>query len=161
MSQPSVQPPPGEHAFPAHTPAHSMTMRLSYADCDPAGILYFATWFPWMERVQTEWLYLNGLGQDTLDERFGFRTITRSTECEYLSPAGLHQEIKIDLTITKLGSSSFRGSFRMTRLADQVQVARGSLSVVCIGSSGTPIRVPSPLRELLQGELLQAQMAPS
>lgn len=143
---------------PRRSPTHSLTMRLSYADCDPAGILYFATWFPWMERVQTEWLYLNGLGQDTLDARFGFRTITRSTECEYLSPAALHQEITIDLTITELGTSSFRGSFWMTRLADQVQVARASLSVVCIGSSGAPIRVPSPLRELLQGELLQGEL---
>ncbi|MCC9196808.1 hypothetical protein QNO08_08685 [Arthrobacter sp. zg-Y820] len=30
-------------------PLHQHTQRLSYADTDPAGILYYAAWFPRME----------------------------------------------------------------------------------------------------------------
>ncbi|WP_434446926.1 acyl-CoA thioesterase [Lentzea sp. E54] len=128
---------------------HHLELRLSYADCDPARILYFAAWFPWMERVHTEWLYLNDLRQDTLDERYGFRTITRAAECEYLAPASLFQRVRIGLGVAHLGRTSFRWDLRMTRLDDGGLVARGSMTLVTIGTGGSPVPVPEPLRSLV------------
>jgi hypothetical protein len=78
---------------------HSVTFRLGYADTDPAGILYYAAWFPWMERMQSEWFYLNDLRQDRLSERHGFWTVTCHTECDYLVPVGLFDEIRIELRL--------------------------------------------------------------
>src|SRR5699024_10863553 len=72
----------GSHMSTRTPPLHSLEFRISYADTDPAGILYFATWFPWMERVQTEWYLLRGLRLDTLQERFGFATVTTHTEAD-------------------------------------------------------------------------------
>jgi acyl-CoA thioester hydrolase len=130
---------------------HHLDLRLTYADCDPAQILYFAAWFPWMERVQTEWLFLNGLRQDTLEERFGFRTVTRQTECEYLAPAGLFERIRLALAVVEVGRSSFRFGCRMVRQDDGVLVARGSTVLVTTDGEGRPITVPPPLRNLLAG----------
>lgn len=132
---------------------HRMDVRLTYADCDPANILYFAAWFPWMERLQSEWLFLNDLRQDTLEQRFGFRTVTRSTECEYLVPAGLFQQIRLSLAVEHVGRTSFRSGVRMTRMDDGVVVARGSISVVTTDPQDRPIPVPAPLRGLLEAGL--------
>jgi acyl-CoA thioester hydrolase len=128
---------------------HHLDLRLTYADCDPAQILYFAAWFPWMERVQTEWLFLCGLRQDTLEERFGFRTVTRQTECEYLSPARLFERIRLALAVVEVGRSSFRFGCRMVRQDDGVLVARGSTVLVTTDDEGLPIAVPPPLRDRL------------
>ena len=130
-------------------PLHSHTVRLTYADTDPAGILYYAAWFPMMERLQSEWFYLQGLRQDTLEEQFGFRTITRAVNAEYLLPVGLFDEIRIEFRIGELGGASFAGNFRMLRCSDNALVGRATLSVVTVSAEGSAIRVPDTLRERL------------
>lgn len=137
-----------EHRLPA---VHEHTQRLSYADTDPAGILYYAAWFPRMEALQTEWLFLNGFRQDTLLERFGWWTVSRATHCDYLAAARLFEEITIELRIGEIGTSSVRFDFEMWRREDDVQVARASNWLVTVAPDQRPIRIPEPLRQCLEG----------
>lgn len=130
---------------------HSHTVRLSYADTDPAGILYYAAWFPKMEALQSEFLFLQGLRQDTLKERFGWWTVSRATECEYLAAARLFDVIRIDLRLGRIGASSFRFEFTMTRVDDDVVVARAANTVVTVSPEQSTIRIPAALRERLEG----------
>lgn len=134
----------------AHRVIHSHTVRLSYADTDPAGILYYAAWFPKMEALQTEFLFLQGLRQDTLVERFGWWTVSRATECEYLAAARLFDQIRIDLRVGRIGTSSFRFEFTMTRIDDDVAVARAANTVVTVSPDQHPVRIPEGLRAHLE-----------
>lgn len=129
---------------------HTLRFRLGYADTDPAGILYYAAWLPWMERTQSEWLYLNDWRQDSLLERHGWWTVTRKVECEYLWPVGLYDEIDLHLSIGDIGTSSFRFEHRMVRVADAMEVARASNLIVTVGADTRPIPVPSALRNQLE-----------
>ncbi|MEV6929517.1 hotdog domain-containing protein [Dactylosporangium sp. NPDC051485] len=124
---------------------HRIDLRLGYADCDPAQIIYYGAWFPWMERVQTEWLYLNDLRPDTLEERFGFRIVSRAAQCEYLSPARVFDRIALSLLVEHVGRTSLRWGFRMVRHDDAALVARAWLVNVTIG----PVPVPEPMRSAL------------
>ncbi|MBN6191960.1 acyl-CoA thioesterase [Aneurinibacillus sp. BA2021] len=137
-------------AEPERPVLHSHTTRLSYADTDPAGILYYAAWFPKMEALQSEFLYLQGLRQDTLVERFGWWTVSRATTCEYLAAARLFDEVRIDLRLGRIGASSFRFAFRMTRLDDDVPVARAENTVVTVSPAQEPVRIPADLRAHLE-----------
>ena len=132
-------------------PLHQHTQRLSYADTDPAGILYYAAWFPRMEALQTEWLYLSGLRQDTLLERFGWWTVSRATHCDYLSAARLFEEMTIELRVGEIGTSSVRFDFEMWRYADETLVATASNWLVTVSPDQRPIRIPEVLRECLTG----------
>lgn len=132
-------------------PLHQHTQRLSYADTDPAGILYYAAWFPRMEALQTEWLFLNGLRQDTLLERFGWWTVSRATRCDYLSAARLFEEMTIELRVGEMGTSSVRFDFEMWRYADDTLVATASNWLVTVSPDQRPIRIPEVLRECLAG----------
>ncbi len=129
---------------------HSHTVRLSYADTDPAGILYYAAWFPKMEGLQSEFLYLQGLRQDTLVERFGWWTVSRATTCEYLAAARLFDEIRIDLRMGRVGRSSFRFAFEMTRLEDRITVARAESTIVTVSPAQDPVPIPAALRVHLE-----------
>lgn len=129
---------------------HSAIHRLSYADTDPAGILYYAAWFPKMEALQTEFLFLQGLRQDTLLDRFGWWTVSRATTCDYLAAARLLEEFRIDLRVGEIGTTSFRFDFDMRRIDDDVQVARASNTVVTVSSDQRPVRIPEMLRERLE-----------
>lgn len=128
---------------------HSHDARLAYADTDPAGILYYASWFPKMERLQSEFLFLEGFRQDTLLAERGWQTITRATECEYLEAALLFDMIRIELRIGNIGTSSFTFDFQMTRRGDGARVARGAITLVTITPAAGPVRLPDELRAAL------------
>ena len=132
-------------AIEATAPLHTLTFRLSYADTDPAGILYFAAWFPWMERAQSEWFYLNGLRQDELKDRHGFWTVTCHTECDYLIPVGLFDEIRLEMRLTRIGRRSFDMGYQFVRAADEALVGRGLIRVVTVTPEGGSAPIPDLL----------------
>lgn len=141
-------------------PLHSLTLRLSYADTDPAGILYYAAWFPWMERVQTEWFFLNGLRQDQLSERHGFWSVTCHTECDYLVPVGLFEEIRVELRLGRVGGRSFDMTYQMVRTSDGAVVARALITVVTVTPEGGATPIPELLKQHLDSWALGLPLEP-
>ncbi len=134
-------------------PLHTTRFRLGYADTDPAGILYYATWFPWIERLQSEWFFLNGWRQDELLDRHGFGTVTRRTTCDYLIAVGLFDEISIEMRLDRVGERSFTFVHDLLRVGmdepDQL-VARATITLVTVGRDGAAIPIPDPLRDQLR-----------
>lgn len=128
---------------------HSRTVRLAYADTDPAGILYYAAWFPQMEYVQSEFLYLQGMPADRLKEQYGWWFVSRATECEYLSAARLFDEIRVDMRLGRVGTSSIQFEFEMTRLSDNVRVARAANTIVTVSPTQAKLPIPAELHERL------------
>lgn len=142
--------PPTGPTVPADSPAlHREVVRLTYADCDPAGIIYYAAWFPWMERIQSEWFFRNGLRQDQLLDTHGFSTVTRHAECEYLAQVGLFDTIEVSLRKRHLGSTSVTLGHEMWWREGARPAARGSITLVTLSTAGTPIEVPDAVREAL------------
>lgn len=131
-------------------PLHTLIFRLGYADTDPAGILYYGAWFPWMERMQSEWFYLNGLRQDRLADEHGFWSVTCRTECEYLVPVGLFEEIRAELRVARVGDRSFDMEHRLHRTSDDTLVGRGAIRVVTVTPQGASTPIPAVLRAHLE-----------
>lgn len=134
---------------PDPAPLHTVRFRLSYADCDPAGIVYYAAWFPWMEKAHTEYWLLRGLRFDELLTGHGAVPVTRHTECEYLVTTRLFDEIRCEMRPAHLGRTSYRMAFTLVRESDQAVVARSSLTLVSMDAQGRPVPVPEPIREVL------------
>ena len=44
---------------------HEVPFMLAYGDCDPAGIVYYATYYRWFERVYTCLLYTSPSPRDS------------------------------------------------------------------------------------------------
>jgi acyl-CoA thioester hydrolase len=132
---------------------HSHRFRLSYGDTDPAGIVYYGAWLPRMEAVQSEWMLLRGFRQDTLKERYGWWTVSRAAECQYLRAAGLFDEIVLSMRLGHIGTSSFRFDFQMTRVGDEALVASGANTVVTVSPDQSTIAIPSLLRSALDSWL--------
>jgi acyl-CoA thioester hydrolase len=126
-------------------------MRLSYADTDPAGLVYYATWFGWMERVSTEWMFAQGFRYDRMAAEHGVAQVTRSTQCEYLRPTAVYDEIDIELRVPRVGVSSYDFGFMMVRCGEGDLVARSTLSLVTVDVRGCPIPLPQTLRATLEG----------
>lgn len=139
---------------------HSMVFRLSYADTDPAGILYYGAWFPWMERMQSEWFFLNDLRQDELKERHGFWTVTAHTECDYLVPVVLFDQVRIELRLGRVSQRSFDLHHTMVRTADEVVVARSLITIVTVTPGGSATEIPDVLQRHLDSWAQGTALAP-
>jgi acyl-CoA thioester hydrolase len=123
--------------------------RLSFADCDPAGIVYFATYFPYFERVHTEWCWRIGLPSDEMPELWGVSVVARASTCEYFNAPVLHDELRCDERLGRLGSSSYTMAFDVVRPADDLVMARGTMTLVCVGPDGRPAPVPRSMAAVL------------
>jgi YbgC/YbaW family acyl-CoA thioester hydrolase len=121
---------------------------ISYADTDAAGIIYYAAWFPWMERMHTEWLAGHGVRFPELTDRCGSSVVTRATECEYLSMVRPYDEVDIAMSVGRVGPRSYRMEYVMTRVPDAVRVARASMTLVGVDAAGSSAALPSLISNL-------------
>jgi acyl-CoA thioester hydrolase len=130
----------------------SRRILMTYADTDAAGILYYATWFPWMERICVEWLDDNGLRYSTMLAEHGASAVTRATTCDYLSQVVLMDRITVDMFVDHIGARSYRFGFLMTNEANATVVARSTMSLVTLDADGRATPIPAALRALLEGK---------
>ncbi len=132
----------------AAEPLHRAGFRLSYADCDPAGIVYYATYYEWMERTHTEWWFLHGMRFDELPEKHGIRVVTRAAGAEFLDPLRLFETVECRMHSEHIGRTSFTQRFEFHGGAGR-HTARARMSLVCLDLAGRPVRVPERMRALL------------
>ena len=127
---------------------HTCTFQLTYGDCDPAGIVYYANYFRWMEHTHTTWWFASGERIDEFPERYGVELVTRHTGCEFTAPAGPFDRVVAALSAENVGHTSFR--MRVDFALDTgIAVASGDLTLVTIDADGRPAPVPDALREHL------------
>ncbi|MBS4751946.1 acyl-CoA thioesterase [Nocardioides sp. zg-ZUI104] len=130
--------------------ARRLRFRLAYADTDPAGLVYYAAWFSWMERLQTEWFRSVGLPQDELLEAHGFGTVVAHASCDYLLATRLHDEIEIGVRLAESSARSFVTEHRIVRCTDGALVARGRIVLATVDRDGRSVPVPAVVTDRLR-----------
>ena len=82
------------------------TVRIYYEDTDAGGIVFYANYLKFFERARTEWLRAAGIGQQALAAADGAMFVVKSAALDYHAPAKLDDELKLTLSIEKLGRAS-------------------------------------------------------
>ncbi len=81
--------------------------RISFADCDPAGIVFHPRYLEMINAVIEDW-FDNGLGKSFADmhmkERKGVPTVQISTA--FPAPGRIGDELVFKLQVTRLGNAS-------------------------------------------------------
>jgi len=131
---------------PKAVPLLRWRVMLAYADSDAAGILYFAAWFPWMERMSTQAWLDRGFRHDRILDQLGVQFVTRATTCDYLAVVRPYDEVDIEMDLAKAGRRSLQFAFTMTRVPDTTVVARATFTLVCVDQSGRSTAVPPDVR---------------
>lgn len=126
--------------------SHLFSLRVYYEDTDMAGIVYYANYLRYIERARSDWV--RGLGIDQLQmKQEGVVFAVRRVEADYIAPARLDDELEVETSVVDLTPA---------RMVMAQQVRRGTqvlfaaqVTVVCIGDSGRPARLPAKLRSIL------------
>lgn len=126
---------------------HRHQIRVYYEDTDLAGVVYYANYLKFIERARSEWVRELGIDQTRLKAEAGVVFAVRRLEADYLAPA------RFDDLLTVLTAPE---SATPARLVLRQDVRRGEgllfsarVTLVALGASGRPARLPAELRRLL------------
>jgi YbgC/YbaW family acyl-CoA thioester hydrolase len=110
------------------------TRRVEFSETDMAGIVHYANFFRYMETAEHGFFRSLGFSvvMDQFDPPLGWPRVR--AECEYRQPLRFEDEVEIHLLVSekKFKSLSYIFKFRKLNGPAPVEVARGSLTVVCV-----------------------------
>ncbi|MBL0059476.1 MAG: acyl-CoA thioesterase [Elusimicrobia bacterium] len=127
---------------------HEMDFRVSYADTDRMGVVYYANYLVLFERGRTE--LMRGLGVRYRDlEEQGLFLPAMEAQVKYLAPAHYDDLLKIRTWISALGRASITFEYELHNADSGKVMARGSTKHPFVDKSWKPVAIPSPIRETL------------
>ena len=112
---------------------YRVTRMVEFSETDMAGIMHFSNFFRFMEAA--EHAFLRSLGFSVLlTELDGSLCLPRvHAACDYKAPLRFEDVVEIHLLVSRKSRRSLGYQFRFSRQSDAgpIEVARGSLTVVC------------------------------
>lgn len=129
-------------------------IRVYWADCDAAGILYYGNFFRYFEIAEEE-LYFS-LGRPRVDIftglQVGFPRV--ETWCKFFKPARQGDLMEVTAWIGRRTAKTLLFQFELRRDGDPELAAEGGYTVVCVDRKRfQSVPVPSQVLELLQDYL--------
>jgi acyl-CoA thioester hydrolase len=127
-------------------------VRISYADTDRMGVVYYANYLVLFERGRTELLRSLGMRYRDLEEKERLFLPAMESHVEYFAPARYDDLIKVRTFITELGAAHIKFG---SEIYDENQrlIAKGYVKLVLVNLLWKPTRFPADLREKLQPHL--------
>lgn len=130
--------------------------RVHWGDCDPAGIIFYPTYFRWMDSAT--WAFFEQVGYDAKRMRAEYLAMPLvSAQSEFLSPAMQGDRCEVRSRISRFGGKSFVIAHDVVR-ADDTELARGVETRVWgrfTAGPGTPMKgeaIPDALKALFRAK---------
>ncbi|MCF3933064.1 hypothetical protein L1787_06500 [Acuticoccus sp. M5D2P5] len=135
------------------------TRIIEWGECDAAGIVYYPNFYRWMDGHYHHLTVSLGFDQRSLQTDFGLlATPLIDTGCTFAVPASYGDELRIDLAIAHIGTTSLRLDYRFSR--DETPIAKGFEARVFVVrlADGTIEKAPIPpaIRTMLEPYLSDA-----
>ena len=124
--------------------AHQFDLRVYYEDTDFGGIVYYANYLKFIERARSEWVRELGIDQIALKDQQKIVFAVRRVEADYLAPARFEDELTVFTRV--LSSSPARLKLNQVVRRREVKLFEAIVTLVALGPSGGPVRLPEPLR---------------
>lgn len=137
-------------AAPKRAKFHEFQVRVTYADTDKAGIIYYANYLKYLEQGRTELLRSLGVRYRDLEVQRKLFLPAVAANCEYLAPSRYDDLLTIRTWISELGRASIAFTCEVvdSELGGKV-VARAHSRHAIVTDLWRPARVPADLRVLL------------
>ena len=108
--------------------------RVEFSETDMAGIVHYSNFFRYMESA--EHAFFRSLGYSVVtkqvDPPVGWPRV--HAECDFKAPLHFEDEFEVHMLVTAKKSKTLTFAFRFRKLSANppVEVARGSITVVCV-----------------------------
>jgi acyl-CoA thioester hydrolase len=122
-------------------------MRIHWRDADPAGIVYFANHFTYVEQAEEELFRARGANRQQLLERHKVWMPRVEAFSKYTRPIRIGDTIRVRLNPKFKGLKTIRYEFEIVDDASSEKAAEGYVTVVCVDADRFKARpIPAPIR---------------
>src|SRR3954452_22257740 len=115
--------------------------QVHWGDCDPAGIIFYPTYFRWMDAAA--WAFMDSVGYSAKRMRAEQLAMPLvSAQCDFLAPAEQGDRCEVRSRISRFGGKSFAVTHDIVRL-DGTALAHGAETRVWgrfVNGPGTPMK---------------------
>src|ERR1044071_1750018 len=122
--------------------AFTLVRRVEFSETDMVGIAHYSNFFRYMESAEHGFFRSLGFSIVTrqVDPPLGWPRV--HAECDYKHPLRFEDEVEIQMFVSQKKSKSLSYQFRFVKLnaTPPLQVAQGSLTVVCVTHKGGKMR---------------------
>jgi 4-hydroxybenzoyl-CoA thioesterase len=109
---------------PFRSIAGSFACQVHWGDCDPAGIIFYPTYFRWMDAAC--WAFFDAVGYTAKRMRAEHLAMPLvSADCQFLYPAEQGDRCEVRSRIVRFGGKSFVVAHEVQR-EDGMALAKGS-----------------------------------
>jgi len=123
--------------------------RVRWSDVDASGIILWSAYTRLVELAETELFRAAGFPYATLWDRLDIWLPRVQFHLDYRSPARLDDLLDTEIRVARIGRSSIRFEFAVSKAGAEV-VAEGYLVIVAISrADGRSVEVPKPLAQAL------------
>ena len=130
--------------------AFTIEMPVRFRDIDGMGHVNNAVYFTYMEQARSEW-YRKLMGIQSVAE---FDFILAHASCDFKEAIGFGETVVVTVTLTKIGTSSFRFAYELRSKATNTLFATGESVQVCYDyRQKRPVPIPREFRAKLEQEL--------
>jgi acyl-CoA thioester hydrolase len=156
-------PPPAPAPKPAapvkKTPkVHEFQVRVTYADTDKMGVIYYANYFRYFEQGRTELMRSLGLRYRDLEVQRKLFIPAVETGCKYLGPTRYDDLLIVRTWISSLGRASiaFEHEIMNKELGDK-KIATGFSRHALVNDLWRTTKIPEDLKTLLEPYVAEDQ----
>ena len=123
---------------------HRIETRVTYADTDAMGIVYYSHYLRWFEMGRTELMRSLGISYKEMESQGTYLPVSE-VFCRYLISAKYDDVLIIETSVDFLKRASIQFAYRILRKADEVQMVTGTTLHAFVDREGRIVRVPSSL----------------
>lgn len=129
--------------------AHVTDIRVRWEDADLAGVVYFANYFKYFERAETEFLRALGMSENEMLANEGVILPRVEAFCHYRVPCYYDELLQVKTQIKELTSRSVSFGFEIYKSGNNRLAAAGRLKCICsrAGDGMKSIRFPEAVYE--------------
>lgn len=127
-------------------------VRISYADTDRMGVMYYANYLVLFERGRTEWLRSIGMRYRDLEEKRKIFMPAMESHVQYLAAARYDDLITVRTFLSDLGHAHLTFGSEIYDEAGKL-IAKGRVKLAVVNLRWRPARLPSDLLERLKNNL--------
>jgi acyl-CoA thioester hydrolase len=124
--------------------AHTVRLRVRYAETDQMGVVHHAAFIPWFELARIEWLRAQGRSYREIEASGLFMPVIELA-VRYRASARFDDEI--DLTTTAIATGRSRLTFTSVARRGDTVLAEATVMVAAVDRAGRPTRLPPELVE--------------
>lgn len=126
-------------------------VQIRWADCDPAGVVYYPNYFTVFETALFAFMEIRGATWPALMRDHGLRFPRVDARCRYVGPATVGDRLRVTLRVVDVRARGLAIGFDIAH-TDGRAVANGQVGFVAVALDRTEtprsIELPAAVREL-------------